>query len=168
VLERAATRPLPSAPFAPPRGVPLAAAELEGDRRGWQRRNGTRRFGDFIPRRLPARALLPGSFMTEDGMRPSNGEFRTRAGPDTLRPARWENEGGRVRTSSQGDLRRIRQVIKSRATVEGADVHLHRAIGFGSPEQYDPFLLTVTSGEIPSLDHPGQDLERGAFIKDRV
>src|SRR5215471_11383522 len=39
------------------------------------------------------------------------------------------------------EKRRIRQVIKSRATVEGAGVHLHRAIGFGPPEQYDPFLL---------------------------
>jgi len=39
------------------------------------------------------------------------------------------------------ETRRIRQVIKSRATVEGAGVHLHRAIGFGPPEQFDPFLL---------------------------
>jgi len=38
-------------------------------------------------------------------------------------------------------IRRVRQVIKSRSTVEGAGVHLHRAIGFGPPEQYDPFLL---------------------------
>jgi redox-sensitive bicupin YhaK (pirin superfamily) len=37
--------------------------------------------------------------------------------------------------------RRIRQVIKSRSTIEGAGVHLHRAIGFGRSEQYDPFLL---------------------------
>jgi redox-sensitive bicupin YhaK (pirin superfamily) len=37
--------------------------------------------------------------------------------------------------------RRIRKVVKSRATVEGAGVHLHRAIGFGPPEEYDPFLL---------------------------
>ena len=26
-------------------------------------------------------------------------------------------------------------------TVEGAGVHLHRAIGIGPPEEYDPFLL---------------------------
>lgn len=38
-------------------------------------------------------------------------------------------------------IRRIRQVIKSRAAIEGAGVHLHRAIGFGPPELYDPFLL---------------------------
>ena len=37
--------------------------------------------------------------------------------------------------------RRIRKVIKSRPTVEGAGVHLHRAIGFGEPELFDPFLL---------------------------
>src|SRR5215468_4419740 len=39
------------------------------------------------------------------------------------------------------ETRRVRQVLKSRATIEGAGVHLHRAIGFGPPAQYDPFLL---------------------------
>jgi len=39
------------------------------------------------------------------------------------------------------NTRRVRQVLKSRATIEGAGVHLRRAIGFGPPEQYDPFLL---------------------------
>ena len=37
--------------------------------------------------------------------------------------------------------RRVRRVVRSRPTIEGAGVHLHRAIGFGPPEQYDPFLL---------------------------
>jgi len=37
--------------------------------------------------------------------------------------------------------RRIRKVVRSRATIEGAGVHLHRAIGFGDPQQCDPFLL---------------------------
>jgi quercetin 2,3-dioxygenase len=37
--------------------------------------------------------------------------------------------------------RRIQKLIKSRATIEGAGVHLKRAIGFSSPETYDPFLL---------------------------
>ena len=37
--------------------------------------------------------------------------------------------------------RRIRKVINSRATIEGAGVHLRRAIGFSEPETYDPFLL---------------------------
>jgi redox-sensitive bicupin YhaK (pirin superfamily) len=39
------------------------------------------------------------------------------------------------------EVRHIRQVLKSRPTIEGAGVHLHRAIGFGDPAQYDPFLL---------------------------
>ncbi|MGD0524098.1 MAG: pirin family protein [Polyangiaceae bacterium] len=39
------------------------------------------------------------------------------------------------------DTRRIRKVVKSHATEEGAGVHLHRAIGLGPPEEYDPFLL---------------------------
>jgi hypothetical protein len=37
--------------------------------------------------------------------------------------------------------RRIRKVVKSRPTIEGAGVHLHRAIGFGDPHECDPFLL---------------------------
>lgn len=37
--------------------------------------------------------------------------------------------------------RRIQKVFKSRPTIEGAGVHLHRAIGFGDPELFDPFLL---------------------------
>jgi redox-sensitive bicupin YhaK (pirin superfamily) len=38
-------------------------------------------------------------------------------------------------------IRPVRQITRSRATMEGAGVRLHRAIGFGTPEQYDPFLL---------------------------
>jgi redox-sensitive bicupin YhaK (pirin superfamily) len=38
-------------------------------------------------------------------------------------------------------VRHIRKVVRSRPTIEGAGVHLHRAIGFGAPELYDPFLL---------------------------
>ncbi len=37
--------------------------------------------------------------------------------------------------------RHIRKVVRSRATIEGAGVHLRRAIGFGDPHLYDPFLL---------------------------
>jgi redox-sensitive bicupin YhaK (pirin superfamily) len=37
--------------------------------------------------------------------------------------------------------RRIRKVVKSYATLEGAGVHLRRAIGLGEPHEYDPFLL---------------------------
>ena len=39
------------------------------------------------------------------------------------------------------EYRRIRMVVKSRPTMEGAGVHLHRAIGFGEPQTFDPFLL---------------------------
>jgi len=39
------------------------------------------------------------------------------------------------------EIRHIRKVVESRATVEGAGVHLRRAIGFGDPQLYDPFLL---------------------------
>jgi redox-sensitive bicupin YhaK (pirin superfamily) len=39
------------------------------------------------------------------------------------------------------EIRKIRKIVKSHATLEGAGVHLHRAIGLGNPEEYDPFLL---------------------------
>jgi redox-sensitive bicupin YhaK (pirin superfamily) len=39
------------------------------------------------------------------------------------------------------ETRRIRKVVRSEPTIEGAGVHLHRAIGFGAPGEYDPFLL---------------------------
>jgi redox-sensitive bicupin YhaK (pirin superfamily) len=39
------------------------------------------------------------------------------------------------------EARAIKSVTKSQPTLEGAGVHLHRAIGFGPPELYDPFLL---------------------------
>jgi redox-sensitive bicupin YhaK (pirin superfamily) len=39
------------------------------------------------------------------------------------------------------EIRSVRKVVRSRPTIEGAGVHLHRAIGFGAPETYDPFLL---------------------------
>jgi len=42
---------------------------------------------------------------------------------------------------AMGETRRIRKVVKSIPTIEGAGVHLHRAIGLGAPEEYDPFLL---------------------------
>ena len=37
--------------------------------------------------------------------------------------------------------RRIRKVVKSRPTIEGAGVHLRRAFGFGDAGLFDPFLL---------------------------
>ena len=39
------------------------------------------------------------------------------------------------------EIRRIRKVIRSRPTLEGAGVHLRRAFGFGEPQLFDPFLL---------------------------
>jgi len=38
-------------------------------------------------------------------------------------------------------IRHVRTLVKSRPTMEGAGVRLHRAIGLGTPEEYDPFLL---------------------------
>jgi redox-sensitive bicupin YhaK (pirin superfamily) len=54
------------------------------------------------------------------------------------------------------EARRIRKVVKSHATVEGAGVHLHRAIGLGPPEAYDPFLLLDDfRSDVPSDYRPG-------------
>jgi len=39
------------------------------------------------------------------------------------------------------ETRRIRKVVASRPTLEGAGVRLRRAIGFGNPHLHDPFLL---------------------------
>jgi len=39
------------------------------------------------------------------------------------------------------EIRSIRHVTRSRATLEGAGVRLHRAIGLGPPGEFDPFLL---------------------------
>lgn len=38
-------------------------------------------------------------------------------------------------------IRKIRKVIKSKPTLEGAGVHLKRAFGFGETRMFDPFLL---------------------------
>jgi redox-sensitive bicupin YhaK (pirin superfamily) len=52
--------------------------------------------------------------------------------------------------------RRVRKVVKSHATIEGAGVHLHRAIGLGSPEEYDPFLLLDDfRSDVPGEYSPG-------------
>jgi len=39
------------------------------------------------------------------------------------------------------ETRRIRKVIRSKPTIEGAGVHLKRAFGFGETRLFDPFLL---------------------------
>jgi redox-sensitive bicupin YhaK (pirin superfamily) len=52
--------------------------------------------------------------------------------------------------------RRVRKVVKARPTIEGAGVHLHRAIGLGSPEEYDPFLLLDDfRSDLPEEYRPG-------------
>jgi redox-sensitive bicupin YhaK (pirin superfamily) len=48
--------------------------------------------------------------------------------------------------------RKIHKTIKSKPTVEGAGVHLHRAFGFGDTRTFDPFLLLDDFRN----DHPGQ------------
>ncbi len=45
------------------------------------------------------------------------------------------NEGGKM------NLRPVKRLVKAKPTVEGAGVHLHRAFGFGSTSDFDPFLL---------------------------
>ena len=37
--------------------------------------------------------------------------------------------------------RKIRKVIRSKPTIEGAGVHLHRAFGYSEVPLFDPFLL---------------------------
>jgi quercetin 2,3-dioxygenase len=39
------------------------------------------------------------------------------------------------------EVRRVRKLTRSQHTIEGAGVYVHRAIGFGAPGEYDPFLL---------------------------
>jgi redox-sensitive bicupin YhaK (pirin superfamily) len=51
--------------------------------------------------------------------------------------------------------RRIRKVVRSRPTVEGAGVHLRRVIGFGDTQLYDPFLLLDDFRS----DEPGEYLQ---------
>jgi redox-sensitive bicupin YhaK (pirin superfamily) len=46
-----------------------------------------------------------------------------------------------VEGEAMGETRPIRKVVRAQATMEGAGVHLHRAIGNGEPGEYDPFLL---------------------------
>jgi len=40
-----------------------------------------------------------------------------------------------------GENRAVTRVVRARPTLEGAGVHLRRAIGFGDPKHTDPFLL---------------------------
>ena len=38
-------------------------------------------------------------------------------------------------------IRPVKRLAKSKPTLEGAGVHLHRAFGFGKTSDFDPFLL---------------------------
>src|SRR5213080_2777331 len=38
-------------------------------------------------------------------------------------------------------IRPVKKIIESKATLEGAGVHLRRAFGFGDTKEFDPFLL---------------------------
>jgi redox-sensitive bicupin YhaK (pirin superfamily) len=38
-------------------------------------------------------------------------------------------------------IRPVKRIIQAKPTIEGAGVHLRRAIGFGDPMEFDPFLL---------------------------
>ena len=38
-------------------------------------------------------------------------------------------------------LRPVKQILETKATVEGAGVKLQRAFGFGKTAEFDPFLL---------------------------
>ena len=40
-----------------------------------------------------------------------------------------------------GTVRTIKRALKSKPTIEGAGVHLKRAIGFHDTSLFDPFLL---------------------------
>ena len=70
------------------------------------------------------------------------------------------------------ETRKVRKIIASQPTVEGAGVHLHRAIGGGEPpEQYDPFLLLDDFRSDEAADyragfpwHPHRGMETVTYV----
>lgn len=67
--------------------------------------------------------------------------------------------------------RKIRKVIRSRPTLEGAGVHLRRAFGFSEVPQFDPFLLLDDfRGDDPRLYingfpwHPHRGIETITYV----
>jgi redox-sensitive bicupin YhaK (pirin superfamily) len=67
--------------------------------------------------------------------------------------------------------RKIKKVMKSRPTLEGAGVHLKRAFGFGETDLFDPFLLLDDfRGDDPELYrrgfpwHPHRGIETITYV----
>ena len=44
------------------------------------------------------------------------------------------------------NVRKIKRIMKSKPTIEGAGVHLKRAFGYNQVPQLDPFLLLDDRG----------------------
>jgi quercetin 2,3-dioxygenase len=70
-----------------------------------------------------------------------------------------------------GTYRKIRKVIKSKPTLEGAGVHLRRAFGFGEVRAFDPFLLLDDFGSNDPRDylkgfpwHPHRGIETITYV----
>jgi quercetin 2,3-dioxygenase len=58
-------------------------------------------------------------------------------------------------------IRPVKRIIRSKPTLEGAGVHLRRAFGFGSTQEFDPFLLLDDfRNDVPREDFP--EAGRGA------
>lgn len=67
--------------------------------------------------------------------------------------------------------RKIKMLLKSQPTLEGAGVYLHRAFGFGKTEMFDPFLLLDDfRGDSPDLYekgfpwHPHRGIETITYV----
>jgi redox-sensitive bicupin YhaK (pirin superfamily) len=70
-------------------------------------------------------------------------------------------------------VRQTKRVLKSKPTIEGAGVHLHRAFGFHEVRQFDPFLLLddFRSGNpdeyLPGFPwHPHRGIETITYVLD--
>ncbi len=70
-------------------------------------------------------------------------------------------------------IRQIRQVTRSKPTIEGAGVHLRRAFGFHEVRQFDPFLLlddfrSINPDEyLPGFPwHPHRGIETITYVLD--
>src|SRR5260221_5757966 len=68
------------------------------------------------------------------------GAFRALA-CGVVRSASNARGGHRGGEDEMAEIRRVKQVWKSKPTIEGAGAHLRRAFGFSEAPQFDPFLL---------------------------